>query len=302
MFDTEFADTAQALPPGIALAGPETGIGPWMSAFTGRFLHRGSRVRTLTSHAYGLNNCVRDSHSPKYPTVPNLLSLSASRDLLKGMGQYVALAHRNGASYRVDEMGSVTCNGRVGVSDTFASSLWALDALFAIARAHVNGVNLHTYPESANGLFDLSYEHADRVWQADVHPLYYGALMFEQAAPAGSRVLNTLGGGLAGLRAWSTLGADGRMRVLLVNDQISGPELVDVAVPPSFRTHSATVERLTAPSAYAQSGVELGGHSFGATETGFLPAPQLGVSRPGGGHYAVSLPAASAALVTLLPR
>ena len=301
-FDNEYAEVAAVSPDAVGLAGPEVGLGPWMSAFTGRFVRHGSRVQMLTSHAYGLNNCVRDSQSPKYPTVPNLLSLTASRDLLTGIGGYVALAHREGLSYRIDEMGSVTCNGRPGVSDTLASALWALDALFAVAHGHVDGVNLHSYPESANGLFDLRYRPGAHAWQATVHPLYYGALMFAQSAPAGSRLLSTTGGSLPGLRAWSTRGADGRLRVVLINDSITSSELVDVRVPPAFRAHRATVERLTGPSPDAESGVELGGRSFGATETGLLPAPELGVSRPGGGHYAVSLPPSSAALVTLLPR
>jgi hypothetical protein len=301
-FDNEFAEVAAVLPSSVPLAGPETGIGPWMSAFTGRFLHPGSQVQMLTSHAYGLNNCVRNQKSPKYPTVPNLLSLSASRDLLKGLGPYLAMAHHDDLQYRIDEMGSVTCNGRLGVSNTFASALWAMDALFSVARAGVDGVNLHSYPDSANGLFDLTYRAADHAWQASVHPLYYGALMFAQAAPAGSRLLQTTGGGLPGLRAWATRGADGRMRVLLVNDSITSPETVRVVVPLAFRAHSATIERLTAPSPDAEAGVQLGGHSFGETETGFLPAPELGISRPGDGAYTVSLPASSAALVTMLPR
>ncbi len=31
-------------------------------------------------------------------------------------------------------MNSVACGGKAGVSDTFASALWALDALVAVAR------------------------------------------------------------------------------------------------------------------------------------------------------------------------
>ena len=167
--------------PRLPIAGPETGSPPWADAFD-RLLSPRSQVRMLTSHAYGLNQCVKDPSSPVYPSVPNLVSLAASRDEVSQIGPYVALAHRNGAAYRIDEMGSVSCNGRRGVSNTMASALWVMDALFTMAADGVDGVNLHTYPNSDNGLFDFSAAHGHR--RAGVHPLYYGALMFAQAAPA----------------------------------------------------------------------------------------------------------------------
>ena len=129
--------------PKLPIAGPETGNPPWADAFD-RLLSPRSQVRMLTSHAYGLNQCVKDPGSATYPTVPHLVSLVASRDEVSQIGPYVALAHRNGAAYRIDEMGSVTCNGRRGVSDTLASALWVMDALFTMAGDGVDGVNLHT--------------------------------------------------------------------------------------------------------------------------------------------------------------
>ena len=44
-----------------------------------------------------------------------------------------------------------------GVSDTMASALWALDALFYLDSQDVDGVNLHSYPGSSNGLFDFTH-------------------------------------------------------------------------------------------------------------------------------------------------
>jgi hypothetical protein len=45
--------------------------------------------------------------------------------------------------------------------------------------------------------------------------------------------------------------------------------------------------------------VTLGGRSFGETTTGVLPAPVTQQARRHGGSYAVTLPPASAALLTL---
>jgi hypothetical protein len=62
----------------------------------------------------------------------------------------------------------------------------------------------------------------------------------------------------------------------------------------------ASLERLRAASAYATSGVTLGGRTFGtATGTGALAAPVPQPVAPRDGTYPVTLPAGSAALLTL---
>jgi hypothetical protein len=282
--------------PRLPIAGPESGNPLWAGAFD-RLVTPRSQVRMLTSHAYGLNQCVTDPASPVYPSVPHLVSLTASRgEAVSGLGSDVALAHRNGATYRIDEMGSVTCNGRRGVSDTLASALWVMDALFTLAGDGVDGVNLHTYPNSANGLFDFSSAHGRL--SASVHPLYYGTLMFAQAAPAGSRLLRVVSSSQGPLRAWATLAPDHHVRVLLINDSLTSSALA--VVQPPVVQGAASLERLRASSAYATSGVTLGGRTFGAASaTGVLavPVPQSVV--PHAGTYAVTLPAGSAALLTL---
>ena len=294
-FVQEFERTAKLLPR-LPLAGPETGTGPWMSAFSA-LVSRRSRVRILTAHAYGLNQCVTDPQSLVYPSVPNLLSITNSRDLADGLGPYIALAHRDGGTFRIDEMGSISCNGRPGVSNTLASALWVMDSLFDLASQGIDGVNLHTYPNSDNGLFD--FKKIDGQWQGAVHPLYYGALMFEQAAPAGSRLLRIEAPAQTQLRAWATLGADHRIRILLINATLHSTAQTRVHV---GGAGSAAIERLAASSAYATAGLQLGGQSFGTdTATGVLPAAVPEAIESRAGTYTVSLAPGSAALLTLPP-
>jgi hypothetical protein len=296
-FAQEFSRTLRVIP-GVPIAGPETGNAPWMSTFS-HFVSRGSRVRMLTAHAYGLNTCITDSTSPQYPSVPNLLNIANSRNVAAGLGPYISLIHRAGGAFRIDEMGSISCNGRRGVSDTLASALWLMDSLFQIASQGIDGVNLHSYPNSANGLFDFNLSHGQ--WQGTVHPLYYGALMFAQAAPGGSRLLRTSSASQNELRAWATLGADHKVRVLLINDDLHSSALARVRV--ARGVGPAAVQRLGASSAYATGGVSLGGTSFGAhTATGVLPAPLPRAVAARGGGYAVTLGAGSAALLTIARR
>jgi hypothetical protein len=122
--------------------------------------------------------------------------------------------------------------------------------------------------------------------------------MFAQAAPAGSRLLRVVSGSQGPLRAWATLAPDHHVRVLLINDSLSSSALAVVRTPGA--PGPASLERLRASSAYATSGLTLGGRTFGAaTGTGVLaPATAQSVT-PHGGTYSVTLPAGSAALITL---
>ncbi len=282
--------------PQLPVAGPGTSSQPWEDAFNG-LLSPHSQVRTITSHAYGLNQCVNNPATPTYPSVAHMVSLVASRGEVSRIGPYVAAAHGNGAAFRIDEMGSVTCNAHPGVANTLASALWVMDALFTMAVDGVDGVNLHTYPGSANGLFDLSSVHGKR--RTEVRPVYYGALMFTQAAPAGSRLLRVVSRSSQGpLRAWATRGRDHDIRVLLINDSLAHSALA--VVRPPIVPGPAALERLRASSAYATSGVTLGGRTFGrASSTGVLAPPVPQSVTPHAGTYSVTLPAGSAALLTL---
>ena len=100
----------------------------------------------------------------------------------------IAYAHKHGATVRIDELNSVACAGQPGVSDTFASALWMLDTLFAMARSGVDGVNIHTLPTASYRPFE--FRRIRGRWLATVEPEYYALLMFEQAAPPGSHMLN----------------------------------------------------------------------------------------------------------------
>jgi hypothetical protein len=186
------------------------------------------------------------------------------------------------------------CGFAPGVSDAFVSALWALNALFEMARVGVDGVNIHTYPGATYELFTFSQTR--RRWTASVAPEYYGLDMFAQAAPPGARLVAATTTNAQGITVWATRGRRGRTRVLLINEGI-GRRTVAVG---SASGRPATLELLRAPSLTSTSGVTLGGQSFGdRTATGRLAgrshAAELTAS---GGRYVFTLPAESAALVT----
>ena len=302
-FAGQFRRAAAALPPGSTLAGPALAAGPvpdkgsWISSMPG-FLTQDRRVASLTVHRYPLRNCFVPPSDPQYPTISHLLAGYATDGLVTSLKRWVAIAHAHHRALRVDELNSVACRGKQGVSDTFASSLWMLNALFGLARLGVDGVNVHTLPRSAYELFRFS--HSGGRWSAFVTPVYYGMQLFAQATPPGSRLLKVGGQPRhAGVSVWATRVPDGHVRVVLINESRTRSRNVLIQ-PPDGGLRAASVQRLLAPSVRSRRGVTLGGQTYGAqTDTGLLGPPRASLLRPrADGAYSVAVPRASAAMVT----
>jgi hypothetical protein len=211
----------------------------------------------------------------------------------------VTVAHAHHTPFRLTEINSASCQGQPGVSDSFASALWALDTMFNMAAAGVDGVNFHMLPGSHYELFSTSQTSAG-AWQAFVHPEYYGLYMFAQAFPLGARLLpvSTPAGPV---KVWATVATDGSLRVTLINQDPASDHTVQFALPGN--PASASLEALSAPSETSTDGVELGGQSFGdETTTGTFPAtPQTSTALPVAGSFSVDVPAGSADLLTAVP-
>jgi hypothetical protein len=294
-FANDFASFAGALPH-VALAAPAFGDFAWVNHL-GQFLAAQPQVGIATLHRYPLQRCFVRRRSPHYPTITNLLSAAASTGLADSFAPYAAIAHTHRVPLRIDELNTVSCGAVPRVSQTFASALWVIDALFEMARVGIDGVNMHTFPGAAYELF--SFNNVNGRWQGSVSPEYYGLLMFAQAAPLGSRLLPVSEPRRSSLKIWATRTPDGRIRVVLINKDRARSRIAAVRVPGGVGT--ATLERLEAPSASASTGVTLGGRSLGSqTDTGTLPgASHTDSITPINARYVVSLPPASAALLTL---
>jgi hypothetical protein len=284
----------RAVLPYVPLAGPAVGGREWMPE-TARFVAAEPRLAIVTLHRYPLQKCFIRPTSPAYPTIAHILAPRATQGLADGVARYVKLAHSHGLLFRIDEMNSLSCGADNRISDAFVSALWAVDALFQMARVGVDGVNIYSNPGASAQLFSFSTVRGR--WRASVEPDYYGLLMFAQAAPPGSRLLRVTGADRA-IEGWATRAPDGLDRVLVVNDDMTGSRTLAIRVPTA--RGRGTLERLQAPSLLAHHDVTLGGQSFGrSTTTGLLSggsdASSVGPRR---GAYVVKVPAASAVLLT----
>jgi hypothetical protein len=291
---TQFSSWRQVMPPGVAIAGPAFGKAVWLAQLP-TFLNDEPRLGLVTDHRYPLRTCRGGSairYAP-YPTIPRLLDNESSAGLAAAIAPVAAAAHDHGLDLRLDELNSASCEGRKGVSNTFASSLWILDTLFQLASVGVDGVNIHTLPGAPYAPF--SFSHRDGHWRATVNPLYYGMLAFTQAFPAGAHLLRVTAPG-GPVKAYATEARNGTIRVVLIDKSQTRGATITLALP---RASALTVERLTAPAVDSTTGVELGGRSFGAsTTTGVLPAPLTTRLRSSDGTVRVTLRAGSAAILT----
>ena len=285
-FVKDFSKISRALPRQVTVAGPATGALEWFPLLR-RFMLGNPRVGLVTVHRYPLKHC-----PPNVPiTVSELLSKASTTGLAKSVAHAVLDAHARRIPLRVAEMNSISCGGMRGVSDSFASALWGLDALFAMARVNVDGVNIHT-ARNVNQLFDIS--RVDGRWQAVVRPLYYGLMMFTEAAPAGSRMLALSGTVSNDVSKWATQTPGGDIHVVLINDDTRHVSNVTIRV--HAAVGSPTLERLVSSSVH---GVTLGGQSFGSrTYTGQLAGSTVTVPVTPASAYHISLPAASATMLT----
>ncbi|HEY5428581.1 MAG TPA: hypothetical protein VIK04_05640 [Solirubrobacteraceae bacterium] len=127
-----FAAYARALArvaPGVPLLGPalaEPGLHVnWVSALLAS-PHPG--LSAVTAHRYPFSACSQPG-TQTYPTIRRVLSEAATAGMAQTVRPAVRLAARAGVPVRLTELNSVTCGGTSGVSNTFATALWAPPSL-----------------------------------------------------------------------------------------------------------------------------------------------------------------------------
>jgi hypothetical protein len=271
--------------PGVALVGPETTNlrRDWLRALSGL---DELGPRSLTVHRYQFSSCWT-TDSPFYPRISRLLDERASAGLARRLRPAIRYAHRDGLSLVVSELNSMSCGGTPGVADTFATALWAPDALFELVRAGVNGVNWHIRPQKINAPFE--------VLGTRIHalPELYGLALFARMVRPGARLVRAAIASRHGLhlKVWAVR-APGHEAVLMIN---KGQRTASVRVSGMRSARAARLERLSAPSVRARDRVTLGGRWIGAD--GRWHGPRVAALVRRHGDYRVRVPGYSAALL-----
>jgi len=273
--------------PGIILAGPATARRPdhW---FEDAVAGLKGQLQIGTSHLYALSGGSTNPTSANFPNVANLLLPATMAKDVAMVDEHLAAAKAGGIRYRLAECNSVSNGGRTGVSDTFVSALWATDFLFSVAERGADGINFHCNLKPGS-YSPISWSRTESRYV--VHPLYYAMLAFKEAGRG--RILPTKVTCAANVTAHATIGADGKVRVLLTNKDLTKSVVAHLA---TGRTQG-TVTRLLAPAADAKTGISFAGSSTGADGNwAAKTSEKIGGS---GTDITITLPAGSAAVVTL---
>lgn len=208
----------------------------------------------LSVHRYASSSCW-PKDSPRYPSIPLLLSNRVSTGLADGIGHELAFARAHGIALRIGEMGTISCGGNKGVANSFATALWAPDVLFEFLQAGASGVNWHLRPDAWNAPFAFTGS------SIQARPALYGMAMFAQVigGEGGALLRSSVTAPGLNLKVWSVEHPHAK-EVLILN---KGYRTAAVSVG-SVRARWVSVGRLTAPGSRATRGVHFEGRWIGS--------------------------------------
>jgi hypothetical protein len=206
----------------------------WVTQFAA---HAKGDVVLLSSHYYAMGPAGA-------PGIDAQKLLSDDLRLAREMPILVAAGKTAGVSYRMTEGNSCYHGGQPGVSDAFASALWAADYSLRVAQAGYGGVNLHGGGE---GYYAPITGEPNTT---KLRPQYYGMLLAQRFSGA-TFVGASLGGDARDVTAYAAR-IDDTLLVAAVNKSGS-PVQVRLRGSAARQTECWT---LTAPSLDAKDGVE----------------------------------------------
>ena len=288
----------EALAPGIPLAGPDSsGSSAYEKWGLSEAIYQ--RPALLTGHHYPLG-CAEQPP----PTIARLLSPQIRELEERSLRRYQFIAQETEVPFRMDETNTVSCGGVAGISNTFASALWAVNFLTRAMDMGVSGINLEGNPANCEGYTPVCAPSAqDLVTGAlRAQPEWYALLLAK--ALIGERPLRTTvkpkPADRPNVEATTFLAADGALQFVLVDDDPPGLDRVAVHLHVGSAFHGASILSLTAPSPTALSGVRLGGREAQPDGLWSEPATLPRVANQHG-VITVKLAPSSAALVTVAP-
>jgi hypothetical protein len=202
----------------------------------------------------------------------------------------------------VDETNNVSCRGEPGVSNVFASSLWAVDYVARAMASGLAGLNFHDLISEPQAYSPLAAEGASQLAAGalQANPEWYALLLARHLLgdrPVSARITAPS----RDVTAAAFLNPSGSLQIVLVNfaGGPSKPLVVGLRPPRTFS--AGPILRLEAPTLRARTHILLGGRavSSAGTWSHAMPLPLVS-GKPG--SLELSMPAGSAALVTLYPR
>jgi hypothetical protein len=322
---SEYRQAIGALTPSVPIAGPDvSGSGIFIEWGEEEALSQ--RPALLTGHHYPLGCAQKPS-----PTIELLLSVVTRGRESASLGTYMKVARNQHVPLRIDEAGSVSCGGVPGISNTFASALWATGYITQVMASGAVGINLQGNSGNCAGYTPLcapdptalakgalraqpewyamlltrslvGYRPLPTTVQAQGAPVASeGAPAPTEGAPAGGEATPLSPTAGPNLVVASFSGPDHGVQMVLVDDEPPGARPLALALNVGAGLGPGQVLRLTGPAPSATGDILLGGHAV--SPDGSLRAP-IRHERvlAHAGIVKVELAPSSAALVTVSPR
>lgn len=260
----------------------------------------GSGLTSFSYHYYPLNHCGGNMNQ-----VWQLLVTTAAYSVAEQYAGYVAYSLSKGIPFVIGEGNSIACGGQYGISDVFASALWAVDTMFAVASVGVSRWNFHG---GTLGAYSPIWYNSSATPEdiPDVRPLFYGMWAFANATARNPYVYNaTVETRNQYIKAWYIVDENGDGTVIVIHKypDVALPANVSI-VPFTPLSQAATLTRLQ-PSMYgvnATHGISFAGYTFDGSQDGLPLGTYVSESVPSvGGAFNFTMQPASIAFVAL-PR
>jgi len=265
-----FASAILAVAPNAIISGSSAtpGKSPWTGELV-RDVGGTPMLKLVTQHSYPGGNATKVTNAAHARRI--LLSPEIDAGYEAFYATFAPAAIEKHLPYRLEEANSFFHGGAPGVSNSFASALWALDYLYWWASHDAAGINFHTNnaivadEQKIPGGYDTFWAGPNGF---KVHPIGYGEKAFTLAAPGGRLVpVKIAGANGVNVVAYATLAADGTRYVTVINRE-SGEAGRAIAATTGMGDGASNAESLTlaAPNndEAALTGVTLGGQMIGS--------------------------------------
>jgi hypothetical protein len=291
---SNYREAIDALTPGVPIAGPDVSGSGAFPEWGGEEALAQSPV-LLTGHHYPLG-CTQ---TPA-PSIETLLSAATRGSEARSLTTYTTVARRSGIPLRIDETNTVSCGGVAGISDTFASALWATGYIAQAMDVGTAGLNFEGNPSNCSGYTPLCAPDPTALAQGALRaqPEWYALLLSRSLV--GYRPLPTTisAEGSPNLAAAAFTGPGRSLKIVLCDDEPAGSRPLTLHLEVGAGMGKAHVLRLTDSSPSATEGVLLGGRVVAANGSWSAPAQTESLAADAG-VLAVELEPSSAALVTV---
>lgn len=286
-----YAAAIKASAPGVGVNGPdaETNHSSWLGGFAAADAGNPD-VAGVTDHTYPTSACGTST-----ATIPELLGTGSVQYEQANAQALLSAAAQLHAQPEMTETNSTVCAGEAGVSDVFASALWALDYNLLLAQDGVANAEFMGGTTST-GACDPYTPLCPTTGDLTARPVYYG--MLATALVGTGSFVGVDNPDSADVRAYAVKHGN-RLTVVLDDVQdpaSSGPTTVTLNLGSSFCFGLLTALTTSSSAGLsATTGITLGGQQVGA-HGAFGPTQATPVFVHGQ-TATVTVPAGSAAII-----